>query len=98
MARRNGNHRNRVQESGLADSAAHAVESVKDLGSEARSIAEQQLAQARDAAVGYWEEGRDQAMRWEESLEEMIREQPVKSLAIAVGAGFVLGFLFRGRS
>jgi ElaB/YqjD/DUF883 family membrane-anchored ribosome-binding protein len=73
------------------------VESIKELGGDARSLAEEQVAQARDTAAQYWEDGRQRAADWEASLEDMIRNEPVKSLAIAVGAGFVLGFLFRGR-
>ena len=95
--RRNGHARTRSQQPDLAESAGHVVDSLKDLGGEAQALAEKQLSQARDTAAEYWEDGRRRAADWEESLEEMIREQPVKSLAIAVGAGFVLGFLFRGR-
>jgi len=95
--RRNGHHRSRSHEPDLAKSAGQVVESIKDLGQDARSMAEQSVSQARDAAAGYWEEGRSQATRWEQSLEDMIREKPIQSLAMAVGAGFVLGFFFRGR-
>jgi len=34
---------------------------------------------------------------WEEQLECHIREQPLKSVAIAVGCGLVLGLMFARR-
>ncbi len=50
--------------------------------------ARQALHEARDAAM-------DSAARWEESLEERIRQQPLKSVLIAAGVGIVLGVLLR---
>jgi ElaB/YqjD/DUF883 family membrane-anchored ribosome-binding protein len=95
--RRNGHARTRAQHPDLKRSADQVVESVKELGDEARSLAEKQISQVRDSAAEYWEDGRRQAGEWEESFEEMIREKPIQSLAIALGAGFLVGFLFRGR-
>jgi ElaB/YqjD/DUF883 family membrane-anchored ribosome-binding protein len=95
--RRNGHARTRAHQPDLTKSAENVVESLKELGDEARALAGKQVADVRDTAVGYWEDGRERAADWQALLEEMIREKPVKSLAIAVGAGFALGFLFRGR-
>ena len=94
--RRNGHARTRAQQPDLTKSAGQVVDSLKDLGGEAQALAGKQLSQARDTAAEFWEDGRRRAANWEEALEDMIREKPVKSLAIAVGAGLVLGFLFRG--
>jgi ElaB/YqjD/DUF883 family membrane-anchored ribosome-binding protein len=95
--RRNGHARSRAPHPDLTKSAGHVVESIKELGGDARTLAGEQVSHARDTAADYWEDGRKRVVSWEESLEEMIREQPVKSMLIAAGAGLVLGFMFRRR-
>nr|AXL05497.1 DUF883 domain-containing protein [uncultured bacterium] len=96
--RRNGHARSRAHQPDLTKSAGHVVDSLKELGGEARTLAGKQVADVRDTAAEYWQDGRRQAADWQASLEEMIRDKPIQSLAMAVGAGFALGFLFRGRS
>jgi ElaB/YqjD/DUF883 family membrane-anchored ribosome-binding protein len=93
-ARRNGHARSRTRPD-LKESAGHVAESLKEVGDEVRTLAGKQVSQVRDTAAAYWEDGRRRATDWEESLEDMVREQPLKSVLMAVGAGFVLGFLFR---
>jgi len=95
--RRNGHARTRAHQPDLTKSAGHVVESIKELGGEARSLVGEQVSHARETATDILEDGRRRAVNWEQSLEQMIREQPVKSVLIAAGTGLVLGFMLRRR-
>ena len=63
----------------------------------ARDKAQQVMGQARERAGEYYQQGRDKAAEYEGRVEEMVREQPIKSVLIAIGAGLVLGMLLRRR-
>lgn len=53
--------------------------------------------QVRERAGAYYQQGREKAVDYEQRIEEMVREQPMKSVLIAAGAGLVLGMLLRRR-
>jgi ElaB/YqjD/DUF883 family membrane-anchored ribosome-binding protein len=67
---------------------------VQDAAGEFRRTAQERLSQARDSASHYLQEGRDRAMEVERAVESRIRHQPLQSLLIASGIGFLLGVLF----
>jgi ElaB/YqjD/DUF883 family membrane-anchored ribosome-binding protein len=46
-------------------------------------------------ASDYYQQGREQAIVWQEQLEQQIREKPIQSLLIAGGVGVLLGILLR---
>jgi ElaB/YqjD/DUF883 family membrane-anchored ribosome-binding protein len=79
----------------LKDKASDVANSLRDMGSQVRDVATQQYQSAVDTAQEYYQEGREKAMEWQGQLEDYVREQPVKALAIAAGIGVVLGILWK---
>lgn len=67
---------------------------VQDATSEFSRTAQEGLSQARDSASHYLQEGRERALEVERAVEKRIRHQPLQSLLIASGIGFLLGVLF----
>ena len=51
----------------------------------------------RETAHEFIDQGRAKAQELTESMEDRVREQPVKSVLIAAGIGFVLGLFFLRR-
>lgn len=64
----------------------------------AKQAAESVLNDIKDHAAEYFDRGRATAQDMTEAIEEHIRRQPVQAVAIAVGIGFALGFLWTRRS
>ena len=79
----------------LKDKATEVASNLRDMGSTVRDAATQQYQTAMDSAQEYYDQGRERAMEWQGQLEEYVREQPVKALAIAAGVGVVLGILWK---
>jgi ElaB/YqjD/DUF883 family membrane-anchored ribosome-binding protein len=70
---------------------------VRELGTLARQAAQEKLGEARDAAGQYVEQGREKTQQLARTVEDYIRQQPIKSVLIAAGAGAVLGVLLARR-
>lgn len=68
---------------------------IRELGDAARGTAEEKLAQLRDQAGDYVEQGKAKLQEMEQQFETRLREKPIKSILTACGIGFVLGFLMR---
>ncbi len=86
----------------LRDTAQKIGEDLRNMGSQVRDQAHQVKDQAqqkynelRDQAGQYYEQGKQRAQEWEGTLEDYVREQPVKSLLIAAGVGVLLGVLWK---
>ena len=79
----------------LRDKAGEVAGSLRDMGTQVRDMASQQYQQALDTAQDYYQQGRERAMEWQGQVEEYVREQPIKALAIAAGVGVVLGILWK---
>jgi ElaB/YqjD/DUF883 family membrane-anchored ribosome-binding protein len=90
-----------IQDMGSAarDTAQEQYEHVRDTAQEQyerfRDTAQEQYEQLRDTAAEYAEQGRAKYEEIEQSLETQIRDQPLKSMLIACGIGFVLGLFLR---
>lgn len=84
-----------------ADAAREGVEQLKDaaqqLADEGRERAQEYVDQGREMANQYLDEGRQRALDLQQSLEQQIREQPVKAILAAAGVGFILGVFFMRR-
>lgn len=63
-----------------ADTAHRASEKAADIGERGREV---------------YNETKDRADVWMEQAREYVREEPVKSVAIALGAGWLLGRILR---
>ena len=81
---------------------------LRELGRAAKDVAHDKLGDAKKKALEYvdegkqrtaryYEKGRQEASRMEDQLEDYIRENPLKSVLIATGAGVLLGLLMRRR-
>jgi len=67
------------------------VQDLQELGGMAREMAQEKVEQVRSGAADYANEGREKVRQVERSIEQYIREQPLKSMLIAAGVGLVLG-------
>jgi ElaB/YqjD/DUF883 family membrane-anchored ribosome-binding protein len=75
-----------------ADELRHRAEEVYG---QARQRAEEYYGEARNRAEQAYGEAREKARTFQEDGEAYVREQPLRAVAVALGAGFVLGLLFR---
>ena len=61
------------------------------LGSSVRDRAQEKVEQLRAGAADGAREGRDKVQQVERSFAQYVREQPLKSILIAAGVGWVVG-------
>lgn len=90
------NERN-TTEADLRSSAAQVSQNVRDLGGQVKEAATQKYQELRDQANQYYTEGRDRAVEWERTLEDYVKEQPLKAVLMAAGAGLLLGMIWKRR-
>jgi len=79
----------------LKDKASDMASSLRDMSGNVKEAAMHQYENARDSASEYYQAGKDKAAEWQDNVEQYVREQPMKAVAIAAGVGVVLGFLWR---
>ena len=72
-------------------------EDLRGLGRTAKEVAQDKLGDAKKKAVEYADEGKQEALRLEDQVESYIRQNPLKSVLIATGAGLLLGLLLSRR-
>jgi ElaB/YqjD/DUF883 family membrane-anchored ribosome-binding protein len=75
----------------VQEGVAHAREKTHELGDQAKELG----AQAQQAAVEYYQQGREGLVDLQHTMEAQIHEKPVQSLLIAAGIGLLLGLLWR---
>lgn len=75
--------------------AGRVVEHLKEAGHEAKVAATEQIGHMADQAGDYYRRGKERAMEWEGTLEDCVRERPIRSLLIAAGVGLLLGAVWR---
>jgi len=66
-----------------------------ETGKERSDQAQELMAQGKEVAAAYYEEGRHQVLAWQQQLENQVREKPLQSLFIAAGVGLLFGLLRR---
>ena len=66
-----------------------------ETGKEMRDQAQDLMAQGKEVAAEYYEEGLNQVLAWQQQLENQVREKPLQSLLMAAGVGLLLGLLRR---
>lgn len=79
----------------LREQTKKVKEDLRELGRLGREASQEQLGKVRETAGDYVERGRKRAVEVEDSVVTYVREKPVKSLAMAIGAGAILGYLIR---
>jgi ElaB/YqjD/DUF883 family membrane-anchored ribosome-binding protein len=67
----------------------------EERGTEMRDQAHDLIAQGKEVAAEYYEEGRNQVLAWQQQLENQVREKPLQSLLVAAGVGLLFGLLRR---
>ena|ERR1700728_1857012 len=81
----------------LKDKAARVGKDVRDTVGAVRDVAAEQYENVRQRASDYVSQGREKVEEWEEGLEGYIKENPLRALMIAAGAGLLFGLLWRRR-
>ena len=61
------------------------------MGDIAKDVAQEKLGQLRETASDYYEEGQDTVQQVERSVEQYIRERPLRCILIAAGIGLFFG-------
>ena len=69
----------------------HARKAAEDLGSAAGAMANKYL----DRAEEVWDDARDRVRSFQDESKQYVRKNPSKAVFTALGAGFVLGLIFR---
>jgi ElaB/YqjD/DUF883 family membrane-anchored ribosome-binding protein len=84
--------------------SAHLLEDAQDLITATAHVADEKVEQARQALKAAVEKGKEawkvmqeKAVAGAKATDEVIRENPYKSLAVAVGVGVIIGYLLRRR-
>jgi ElaB/YqjD/DUF883 family membrane-anchored ribosome-binding protein len=73
------------------------MEGVRDVGASAKRAVTDGLETVRDRAADYLEQGKKTARQFGETVEQQVRDQPVKAVLIAAAAGFLVGMLYMRR-
>lgn len=81
----------------LHEAAGELKQNLHELGDAAREAAHEQIGKLRESATTFVEAKCAKCQEAEQSFENRIRKEPVKSTLIACGIGFVLGLVFRRR-
>jgi ElaB/YqjD/DUF883 family membrane-anchored ribosome-binding protein len=88
-----------AQISQLREDISGLARSVAALGnekvSEVRGKAKRAASDATDASMQMVDAARAQAVSWERDLEQQIRTNPLQSVAIAAGVGFLFALMTR---
>ena len=64
-----------------------------DMGHKAVDQAQKKFSELSGTAADYYESGKDKAAEMQDSMETYVRDQPMKAIMIALGAGLLIGFL-----
>ena len=71
---------------------------MKEMGKLAQSAASETLEDVKRKARESVKSGREKTEAYENAVLNRVRERPLQSVALAVGVGFLIGFLGRRRS
>jgi len=81
----------------VTEGTAEVWSSVCHAGDDVKQRAVEDFAAARDMAGEYFEEGRTRLQELASVAERRIRNQPLASILVAAGAGFLVGALWSRR-
>lgn len=82
---------------GIKDGAGKASRNVKDTAEKVSAGAREKYEGAREGARERYDKVTKDLEHLGQDVNEYVRQNPGKAVAIALGAGFVLGILMRGR-
>jgi ElaB/YqjD/DUF883 family membrane-anchored ribosome-binding protein len=75
----------------LDKQARKLTQDVRKLAGAAIDVAQEKLEVLRESASDCKDQGRDKVQQVERTIEQYIRERPLKTLLIAAGVGLLLG-------
>ena len=78
-----------------ADRVEEGLHHATDKAADTAHRASEKAADVRDRSREVYDETVDRADAWMEQAREYVREKPVQSVAIALGAGWLLGRILR---
>lgn len=79
----------------IANSAQHLRETAADKAHALRETAAEKAQHLRECATEQWQEGRVRAKELHGTAEDYVRQNPTKSVLIALGTGFLVGLIVR---
>jgi len=82
----------------FGEQSSRVAEEVQELGRVALSNAGEAATNLKEKGQAAFEAGRDKAKTAKSKFEDVVTENPMKSVLIAVGVGVVLGYALRRRS
>ena len=86
-------HPNGANEAALADDARALLVATADVAGETIAEARRQLAEALEQTREACGDMRERALAGVKAGDEVVREHPYQTIAIAVGVGAILGYL-----
>ncbi len=78
----------------MREKSSDIKQSLADMGSAAKQVAQEQYEGVRDTVSTYYDQGRERAMEFEQSLERRIQDRPISSVLVATGIGFLIGLVW----
>ena len=75
----------------LGNQAMEVKKDLQEMGQTVRDAAQEKLGQLREHASGYYQQGQDKVQGIVCALEQSVGQQPLRSVLIAAGVGFLLG-------
>jgi ElaB/YqjD/DUF883 family membrane-anchored ribosome-binding protein len=78
----------------IADDAPSVAQGLQDAGHAVKTMANDSVDALRETAQEFIDQGRDKIREMGENVETHVQEQPVKSVLIAAGVGFLIGLFF----
>jgi len=74
-----------------SNSGSALKKDVEQLGKAMKDVAEDSVDYVRENAMGYYEKGHAMVQNVGETVEGKIRKNPIRSVMIAAGVGFLFG-------
>lgn len=75
----------------LGRQAREVTQDLREMGEIAKEVAQEKFEQVRSNASQCCEQGRDKLQQVEHTIEQYIRDRPLKSILIAAGIGLLFG-------
>ena len=79
----------------VQDKAREAGEKARDVAGRVKGAAQDTMHQIKESSAHAVEEGKKRAATLERRLEGMIKENPIKAVLIAAGAGLLVGIVWK---
>ena len=92
-----GNKGNRAESRTFGEQSSRVAEEVQELGRVALSSAGEAASTLREKGQSALEAGRDKAKAAKSQFDNVVAENPMKSVLIALGVGVIVGYALRSK-